>query len=164
MIGQIDKSPQLEFFRNPIRSKISGEHELVRLAGRIDWDKMTAALSVYYSPDKGRRAVPVRKIAGMIILKDIYESTDEGILKQWLENPYFQYFCGEIYQQNELPFNRSELVKFRHRIGEAGMGVIFSTDVLMAIEDMHSGGDVDGIKPISKWDVWHMLRQMLAGK
>ena len=130
MIGQLDKSPQLEIFKVPLRNIIREEDNLARLARKINWDKITTELSVHYSPDKGRKAIPVRKIAGMIILKDIYEETDEGILNQWIENPAFQYFCGEVYKQNKVPFNRSELVKFRRRIGVEGMGVIFSPEVL----------------------------------
>ncbi len=129
MIGRINKSPQLEIFKIPLRHQIREDHELVRLSGQINWDRITSALSIHYSPDKGRRAIPVRKIAGLLILKALLGKTDESILTDWLGNPNIQYFCGEIYQQYLPPCNRSELVRFRKRIGEEGMSVIFSSEV-----------------------------------
>lgn len=41
-------------------------------------------------------------------------------MDRWVENPYWQYFCGEVYFQYAPPFDRTELVKFRKRIGEEG--------------------------------------------
>jgi len=41
-------------------------------------------------------------------------------LSHWVENPYWQYFCGETYFQNEKPFDPSEFVHFRKRVGESG--------------------------------------------
>ena len=35
----------------------------------------------------------------------------------WLENPYWQFFCGETYLQTELPIDPSSLTRWRKRIG-----------------------------------------------
>src|SRR5213080_4353850 len=35
-----------------------------------------------------------------------------------MENPYFQYFCGEVVFRHELPFDRSSLTRWRQRLGE----------------------------------------------
>jgi hypothetical protein len=32
---------------------------------------------------------------------------------RWVENPYFQYFCGEVVFQRELPFDRWPLTRWR---------------------------------------------------
>ncbi len=34
----------------------------------------------------------------------------------WLQNPYYQYFCGEEFFQRQLPFDRSPLMRWRQRI------------------------------------------------
>ena len=154
MIGQIDKSSQLEIFRVPLRHIVPNEDRLVRLAHLIRWDNIEKGLSIHYSPDKGRKAIPVRKMAGMVILKDMFEMTDEALLKQWLNNPVFQYFCGEVYRQKEPPFNRSELVRFRHRIGIGGMGVIFSPDVLIMIDELHE--EEKSVTP--SYAEWYFMR------
>jgi IS5 family transposase len=35
-----------------------------------------------------------------------------------VENPYFQYFCGEEFFQHALVFDRSSLTRWRQRMGE----------------------------------------------
>ena len=37
---------------------------------------------------------------------------------RWVENPYFQYFCGEVVFRHEAPFDRSSLTRWRQRLGE----------------------------------------------
>ena len=33
-------------------------------------------------------------MAGLAILKHMYDLSDEALCERWLENPYFQFFCG----------------------------------------------------------------------
>jgi IS5 family transposase len=120
MIGKIEKNPQLEMFKVPLKHFIKENHELVLLSGKINWEELDRELSVYYCQDNGRPCVPIRTIAGIVLLKRIYNESDESVLDRWVENPYWQYFCGEVYFQHELPFDRTELIKFRKRIGEKG--------------------------------------------
>ncbi len=164
MLGQLDKSPQLEIFREPLRHKISEDHDLIRLAKKTDWEALTRALSVHYSPDKGRRSIPVRKIAGLLILKKVFAETDEGILARWLKSPVIQFFCGEIYQQDELPFNRSELVKFRRRIGPKGMAVIFSDEMMISIGEINTEASDLKNSPVSNWSFLRFLRSIISVK
>ena len=35
----------------------------------------------------------------------------------WVENPYWQYFCGEVYFQHEAPIDPSSLTRFRTYLG-----------------------------------------------
>ena len=50
----------------------------------------------------------------------MFNESDESVLERWVENPYWQFFCGEVYFQYDIPFDRTELIKFRKRIGEEG--------------------------------------------
>ncbi len=120
MIGKTDKNPQLEMFKVPLKHIIREDHELVILSQKIDWVKLEADLSVYYCRDNGRPCVPIRTIAGVVLIKRIFNESDESVLERWVENPYWQYFCGEVHFCHELPFDRTELIKFRKRIGEEG--------------------------------------------
>jgi IS5 family transposase len=120
MIGKIEKNPQLEIFNVPLKHFIKENHELVLLAHKIDWEQLQSELSVYYCEDNGRPCIPIRTIAGIVLLKRIFDESDESVLDRWAENPYWQYFCGEVYFQHEPPFDRTELIKFRKRIGEEG--------------------------------------------
>ena len=40
------------------------------------------------------------------------------MVARWLENPYWQYFCGFDYLQHELPLHPTSLVRWRDRVGD----------------------------------------------
>jgi IS5 family transposase len=120
MIGKTDKTPQLNIFKIPLNLYIKTDHELCLLSKKIDWDKLEEEFSQYYCSDNGRPSIPIRKIVGVILLKRVYNQSDESVIERWQENPYWQYFCGETYFQHEPPFDPTELIKFRQRIGESG--------------------------------------------
>ena len=120
MIQKTDKTPQLEMFKTPLKHFIKENHKLVLLTKKINWDQLENELSQYYCVDNGRPGIPIRTVAGMLLLKRIFNESDESVIDRWVENPYWQYFCGEVYFCHEPPFDRTELIKFRKRIGEEG--------------------------------------------
>jgi IS5 family transposase len=128
MKGKIPKNPQLNVFRIPLVNVINMNHELVLLAQKIDWDKVEKEFSVYY-PGLGRPAVPIRKMVGSMLLKQMYNLGDETFVARWIENPYWQYFCGETYFQYDKPYDPSEFVHFRKRIGEVGAQKILKLSI-----------------------------------
>jgi len=129
MIGKIDKTPQLEMFKIPLKHFIKEGHELVLLSQKINWDQLECSLGAYYCSDNGRTGIPIRKIAGVLLLKRMFDESDESVLDRWVENPYWQFFCGELYFQHEPPFDRTELIKFRKRIGEEGSEQILKMSI-----------------------------------
>jgi transposase, IS5 family len=64
----------------------------------------------------GQPGLPTRLVAGLFILKHMHNLSDEALCARRLENPYFQYFCGEESFCHKLPFDRSSLT--RQRLGE----------------------------------------------
>ena len=54
-------------------------------------------------------------------LKNAFDESDESVVDRFLENPYWQYFCGRECFEHELPLDPTSLVKWRHRVGEEGM-------------------------------------------
>lgn len=119
MVGKIDKTPQLDIFKTPLKQFINLEHELCLLADKIDWEAITNDFTGYYK-DFGRPSVPLRRMIGLVLLKHIYNLSDERVVDRWMENPYWQYFTGEVFFQTEKPIDPSEFVHFRKRIGEQG--------------------------------------------
>ena len=105
-------------YKVSLKHFIKENHELVLLSVRIDWEKIESELGVYYCDNNGRPCIRIRTIAGIVLLKRMFNESDESVLDPWVENPYWQYFCGEVYFQHELPLDRTELIKFRKRIGE----------------------------------------------
>jgi IS5 family transposase len=129
MIGKTDKTPQLHMYQVPLIQFINKEHELYQLAERIDWDSLERDLIEYYCVDNGRPSIPIRKIVGVILLKRMFNESDESVVDRWKENPYWQYFCGEVHFQHHWPFDPTELIKFRKRMGERGMERILKTSI-----------------------------------
>src|SRR3546814_4841842 len=70
------------------------------------------------APGPGQPPLPTRLVAGLFILKHMHNLSDEVLCARWVENPYYQYFCGEAVFRHELPFDRSSLTRWRQRLGE----------------------------------------------
>jgi IS5 family transposase len=120
MIGKQDSTPQISIFDTPLERFINLEHELCVLSQQIDWEELESNFSVYYS-HIGRPSVPIRKMVGLLLLKHIYNLSDEAVLYRWIENPYWQYFSGEKIFQKDKPFDPTEFIHFRKRIGKEGV-------------------------------------------
>jgi hypothetical protein len=60
----------------------------------------------------------MRLVAGLSILKHMHNLSDEALRDRWVENRYFQYFCGEVVFQHAAPFDRSLLTCWRRGLGE----------------------------------------------
>jgi IS5 family transposase len=96
MIGKTDKNPQLNVFRIPLVNVINMKHELVELAQRIDWRSVEKDFAPYYA-DMGRPAVPVRKMVGSMLLKQMFGLSDEAFVDRWVENVYWRVSRGHSY-------------------------------------------------------------------
>lgn len=94
-------------------------HTLYRLAGKIDWNAVEARFGGLYA-EEGRPGIPIRLMVGLHYLKHAFDESDETVVARWVENPYWQHFCGEEYFRHTLPIDPSQMTRFRHRIGEAG--------------------------------------------
>jgi IS5 family transposase len=57
-------------------------------------------------------------VAGPVILKHMHDLSDEALCDRWVENPYFQYFYGEMVFRHAAPLDRSSLTCWRQRLGE----------------------------------------------
>lgn len=68
-------------------------------------------------------------MVSLLLLKHLYDVSDEQVVVSWTENPYWQYFSGMQEFQWELPCDPTELVKFRNRIGKKGAEKIFEVSV-----------------------------------
>jgi IS5 family transposase len=128
MLKKLPVQPQLEMFKTVLTSFIHPEHELCLLAKKIDWNGLEKEFAPLYGK-VGHPSVPIRTIVGLLLLKQMYNMGDETVVERYLENPYWQHFCGEIYFQYKLPFDPSDFVHFRHRIGLEGMKKIFKQSI-----------------------------------
>ena len=119
MLGKTKKNPQLNLAEVPLIHFIDPAHELSKLVRNADWEKVEKEFAGYYS-QKGAPSVPIRVMVGLILLKQVYRHSDKSALAQWIENPYWQYFCGEVYFKHKAPFYYSDFSHFKRRIGKEG--------------------------------------------
>src|SRR6267154_1820076 len=108
-----------DLFRNTLEHMISQRHELYRLAKSIDWQQCESRFGALYA-EEGRPGIPVRLMVGLQYLKHAFNLSDEQVVAGWVENPYWQYFCGQEYFSHRLPIDPSQMTRFRKRIGESG--------------------------------------------
>ena len=97
---------QDDLFRASLEGIINLRHPLVRLAAEIDWDFLAKRFGSVCRTGPGQSPLPTRLVAGLFILKHMHNLSDEALCDRWVENPYFQYFCGEAVFRHELPFDR----------------------------------------------------------
>jgi IS5 family transposase len=67
-----------DLFRARLDQIINMKHELVQLAGKIDWDWIDGEIAPLYS-EQGRPGIETRFMIGLLLLKHIYGLSDEGV-------------------------------------------------------------------------------------
>ncbi len=130
---------QDDLFRPPLEEIINLRHPLVRLAGKIDWNFLAGRFRSVCRVGPGQPPLPTRLVAGLLILKHMHNLSDEALCDRWVENPYFQYFCGEVVFRHELPFDRSSLTRWRQRLGEEQIAALLQESLSVA----HRIGAID---------------------
>src|SRR4029077_1990880 len=108
------------------------EHALVKLARTIDWPFLEEKFGAVYKDGAGQPPLPTRLMAGLAILKHTYNLSDEGVCELWIENPYYQYFCGEEFFQHRLPLDRSSMTNWRNRMGEERLQALVQESLAVA--------------------------------
>ena len=103
---------------------LNQKHSMYILANKVNWQLFEDSFTPLYCSDNGRPAKPIRLMVGLLILKHLRNISDESVVEQWSENVYYQFFCGQKEFIPVEPCEASELVHFRHRIGESGIELI----------------------------------------
>jgi IS5 family transposase len=107
-------------FRERLDNILNRHHELCKLAALIDWEAFEREFGMLYADKKGRPGIPIRLLVGLSYLGHAFGMSDQAVVDGWVENPYWQYFCGETYFQHQLPIDPSSLSRWRNRIGPEG--------------------------------------------
>jgi len=129
-MGPKPSQPQTaELFRPRLDEQINMKHSLVRLAALIDWAEIERTFAVSFTSGRGRPALPPRLVAGLLYLQHTFDASDKAVVNTWVENPYWQFFCGETYLQTKLPIDPSSLTRRRKRIGEEGVETLLAASI-----------------------------------
>jgi IS5 family transposase len=125
-------SGQSDLLRSRLDAIIDMNHALVKLAQTIDWAFLEERFGAVYEDKPGRPPLPTRLMAGLAILKHTYDLSDEVLCEHWVENPYYQFFCGEEFFQHRLAFDRSSLTRWRQRMGEEKLQALLQESLAVA--------------------------------
>jgi len=123
---------QKDLLRPALDQIIDMGHPLVQLAEKIDWTFLDGRFSSVCQPGPGQPGLPTRLVAGLFILKHMHNLSDEVLCARWVENPYYQYFCGELSFCHKLPFDRSSLTRWRQRLGEEPLAALVQESLSVA--------------------------------
>jgi IS5 family transposase len=123
---------QKDLLRPALEAIIDHGHPLVRLACEIDWGFLDGRFASVCTPGVGQPPLPTRLVAGLFILKHMHDLSDEVLCARWLENPYYQFFCGELSFCHRLPFERSSLTHWRQRLGEEQLVALIQESLSVA--------------------------------
>jgi IS5 family transposase len=126
------ESGEQDLFRSRLDQVINMDHALVKLARTIDWRFLEEKFDAVYKDGPGQPPLPTRLMAGLAILKHTYNVSDEVLCEQWIENPYYQYFCGEEFFQHRLPLDRSSMTHWRNRMGEERLQALLQESLAVA--------------------------------
>ena len=125
-------SGQADLLRSRLDAIIDMNHALVKLSRTIDWSFLEERFGAVYEDKPGRPPLPTRLMAGLAILKHTYDLSDEVLCERWVENPYYQFFCGEEFFQHCLVFDRSSLTRWRQRMGEEKLQALLQESLSVA--------------------------------
>ncbi len=125
---------QDDLFRSRLDQIIDMRHELVRIAALIAWPLLDQKLGDMYTDGPGQPPLPTRLMAGASILKHTFDLSDEELVRRWVENPYYQYFCGMEFFCHEAPFDPSSLSRWRTRMGEARLEILVQESLAVAVK------------------------------
>jgi IS5 family transposase len=126
------ESGKQDLFRSRLDQIIDMKHALVKLAQTIDWAFLEERFGAVYSDGPGSPPLPTRLMAGLAILKYTHDLSDEVLCERWVENPYYQYLCGEEFFQHQLVFDRSSLTRWRQRMGEEKLQALIQESLSVA--------------------------------
>src|SRR5690606_38093990 len=129
-MNQID-----DFFRSRLDQMIDLRKPLAVLATHIPWQELEASVAHRYArqvrtgrnvveidslcrtavvaggsmSNAGRPRVPMRLMISLLYLKHTFNESDEGVCERWSETPVWQYFSGQEYFEDRLPWDPSAI-------------------------------------------------------
>ncbi|MDP8232829.1 MAG: IS5 family transposase [Candidatus Zophobacter franzmannii] len=132
MIKKKPKEP--DFYQPCLSIMLDMNHALCQLSKTIPWVELESEFSELYCRDFGRPANSTRLMVGLHYLKYLNDLSDETVVAQWLENPYWQYFCGEEYFQNTFPIHPTSMTKWRNRLNDNQLDKLLEATIKSGIK------------------------------
>lgn len=115
---------QDRLFGVELRELIDRERPLIAFMERFNWAAAEIEIRLVTGQRPARRGKPFRLMTGLYLLKTFHGCGAAELLDRWMENPYWQYFCGYRYFQYERPAHPSSLYRWQRRLGTEGRRIL----------------------------------------
>lgn len=125
---------QSELFKSRLSTQLNPRDPLVILSHQINWSFFEEEFGALYTDGPGQPPKPVRLMIGLMLLQHMHGLSDEQVVHQWVQNPYWQYFCGYDYLQWELPSDPSSMTRWRNRLGTENLEKILAETIVTAVK------------------------------
>lgn len=127
---------QGRLFETRLTDQLNPKHELIKLSELINWTYLEKECSAIYEDNEfgGQPPKPVRLIIGILMLQHIHNLSDEEVVYMWVENPYWQLFCGYDYLQWEMPIDPTSLTRWRKRLGKDLLEKVLQETIKVALQ------------------------------
>ncbi|MGL4371324.1 MAG: transposase, partial [Alphaproteobacteria bacterium] len=103
---------QGDLFKERLSNLLNPRDPLFILAGQINWCELEECFGSSFKDGPGQPPKPIRLMVGLMMLQHLHDLSDEEVVKQWVQNPCWQYFCGFDYLQWDLPADGSSLTRW----------------------------------------------------
>lgn len=123
-----------DLFKSHFDQLLNPDHPLLILAAKIRWSTFDQEIDPCFVQEIGRPGLNTRIIVGLLYLKATFNLSDETLLEMWVENPYWQAFCGFEYMQHDPPIHPTSLTKWRNRVGPEKFDILLKVVIQTAIE------------------------------
>lgn len=147
------------------------ENRWLKIRKLIPWGELEEKYSGYFS-DRGRPGTDAQLGVGLFLLKHMSGKSDEEVVMELLENPYWQSFCGLESFANSKTIEASTLSRLRKRLGakyvkemeEATYQVLIEKKILKAKGMMADGTVIpENIKYPNDVGLLNDVREWLSG-
>ena len=123
----------------PYGGKLDQANRWLKIAKLIPWGELEKKYAVNFSK-YGRPGTDSRLAVGLFLLKHMSGKSDEEVVMELLENPYWQSFCGLEAFATSKTIEASTLSRLRKRLGpkyvkemeEATYAVLIEKKILKA--------------------------------
>ncbi len=115
-------------------TRLDYDNRWLKLGEAMPWDKLDELYGKYFAKDYGRPAKDSRLITGLLTVKLVKNLSDEDAVREFMESPYIQAFCGTEYFFIEDVISPSVLSERRKRLGD-DFFAFFDSEVRRVIKD-----------------------------
>ncbi len=110
---------------------INLNHPLLRLAQELDWEGIRKEMEPSFCHANGQPEADVRVVFGLLYLKSAFKLSDGELIAQWVENPYWQRFCGFETMQHKSPIDSMAISQWRSRLGTEKLEIMLKKTIVV---------------------------------